>query len=201
MDGDLLSHPKTNQPSSPQEKSLETIAPSCHGSQTGKEQYSDDQKLAIPPQAVQAMTTIPNSSLFYNSDDGSPDSPILQPITVKATPSPSPPPPISQVPMWVPRKRRRREGKTLPSQGDEVLMISIDPNRPDIARVAGQSPLNSASEYETSESENERLYEVAERGTDSETDNTGNKKIFQKKIKREDLPSELEEAFGPAKAA
>lgn len=37
-------------------------------------------------------------------------------------------------------------------------MNFIDPDRPDIAKRAGQSPLNSATEYETSESEDGKVY-------------------------------------------
>ncbi|KAF2184287.1 hypothetical protein K469DRAFT_781596 [Zopfia rhizophila CBS 207.26] len=183
--------------------SPETIAPGCLGRQTSEEQYSDDQKIAILPQAVQDMSSIPNSSLCYNSDDAVPHSPGLQPVKAKATPSPSPPPSISQNAECLKPRKRGRGRRTRPSQGDEVLMNFIDPNRPDIAKAAGQSPLNSASEYETSESEDEKLYDVAQRGIDSRTRNTKNKKIFRKKSTefKEGLASQLEEAFGPVKAA
>ncbi|KAF2174666.1 hypothetical protein K469DRAFT_686026 [Zopfia rhizophila CBS 207.26] len=184
--------------------SPETIAPGCPGRQTGKEQYSDDQKIAILPQAVQDMSSIPNSSLCYNSDDAPPHSPGLQPIRVKATPSPSPPPSISKGAECLKPRKRRRERKTRPSQGDEVLMNFMDPSSPDIAKAAGQSPLNSASGSETSEPEDEKLYEVAQRGIDSRTRNTKKKKICPGEItksEKEGLVSEFEEAFGPAKAA
>ncbi|KAF2192052.1 hypothetical protein K469DRAFT_719130 [Zopfia rhizophila CBS 207.26] len=158
------------------------------------------------------MPSIPNPSLCYDSDDAFPRSPGLQPIIAKATPPPSPPPPISQnaeclerrrerrtrpsedAECLEPRKRRRklrtRPRRTRPSQGDEVLMNFMDSSRPDIARAVGQSPLNSASECETSESEDERS-------------KTKNKEIFRKESTefKEGLAPELEEAFGPTKTA
>ncbi|KAF2188747.1 hypothetical protein K469DRAFT_765657 [Zopfia rhizophila CBS 207.26] len=107
----------------------------------------------------QVMSSIPNSNLYYHSDKSSPNSPGLQPIRVKATPSPSPPPSTSQNAEPPKRRTRKRERRTRPSQGDGVLMRFMDPDHPDIAERAGQSPLNSASEYETSEAEDEELCE------------------------------------------
>jgi hypothetical protein len=45
-------------------------------------------------------------------------------------------------------KRKRRKGRTRPSQGDAVLISYLDPNRPDIAREFAQRALNSASQSE-----------------------------------------------------
>ncbi|KAF2174357.1 hypothetical protein K469DRAFT_301087 [Zopfia rhizophila CBS 207.26] len=101
------------------------------------------------------MSSIPNSNLYYHSDGPSPNSPGLQPIQVKATPSPSPPPSTSQNAEPPKSRTRKRKRRTRPSQGDGVLMRFMDPDHPDIAERAGQSPLNSASEYETSEAEDE----------------------------------------------
>lgn len=83
-------------------------------------------------------------------------SPGLKPFKPRATPSPSPPPIVSQTIYPVraqsvssPSSRRRnksnRRQKTRPSQGDWVLIREMDPNRPDIAQQASERALNSES--------------------------------------------------------
>lgn len=47
-----------------------------------------------------------------------------------------------------PKRKRRKKGRTRPSQGDAVLISYLDPNRPDIAREFAQRALNSASQSE-----------------------------------------------------
>ncbi|KAH7063407.1 hypothetical protein B0J12DRAFT_563064 [Macrophomina phaseolina] len=102
----------------------------------------------------------------YDSDDAYPKSPGLQPIKLKSTPSPSPPPFLPQhsapavthqtVSSTNPSRRRKRNNRTRPSQGDTVLLSFLDPNRPDIARAAGERALNSDSDSEPSDSEDDR---------------------------------------------
>ncbi|OMP86788.1 Metallothionein expression activator [Diplodia seriata] len=101
----------------------------------------------------------------YDSDDAYPKSPGLQPIKIKSTPSPSPPPfpPQHSAPVITQTvssntsssRRRKRNNRTRPSQGDTVLLSFLEPNRPDIARVAGERALNSDSDPDASESEDE----------------------------------------------
>ncbi|KAK5017246.1 hypothetical protein LTR60_002019 [Cryomyces antarcticus] len=100
----------------------------------------------------------------YDSDDAYPQSPGLQPVKFKAKPSPTPPPFLPpQVRATSPevvsncsssRRKRSNRRKTRPSQGDAVLISYLSPNHPDIARKAGEQPLNSAPESEV-ESEGE----------------------------------------------
>lgn len=102
----------------------------------------------------------------YDSDDAYPKSPGLQPIKIKSTPSPSPPPfppqhsqpVVTQTvsPTTSSSRRRKRNNRTRPSQGDTVLLSFLEPNRPDIARAAGERALNSDSDPEPSDSEDER---------------------------------------------
>ena len=47
--------------------------------------------------------------------------------------------------------KKRRKGRTRPSQGDAVLISYLEPNRPDIAREVAQHALNSASQSEAEE--------------------------------------------------
>lgn len=101
----------------------------------------------------------------YDSDDAYPKSPGLQPIKIKSTPSPSPPPfppqhsapVITQTvsPTTSSSRRRKRNNRTRPSQGDTVLLSFLEPNRPDIARAAGERALNSDSDPEPSDSEDD----------------------------------------------
>lgn len=107
---------------------------------------------------------------MYDNDDSDglvPQSPKLQAIKVRPTPSPSPPPFIpKQPPRSSPeavsphssRRRRSRRGRTQASLGDAVLVGLMGPNHPDIARKAGETalqPLDSASQSETSDPEEE----------------------------------------------
>ncbi|KAI9817763.1 MAG: hypothetical protein M1827_000882 [Pycnora praestabilis] len=102
---------------------------------------------------------------IYDSEDALPHSPRLQAVKVKRTPSLSPPPfinPLFSSPSTMnvstrssnrSSKRSGRRRKTQPSQSDAVLVSSMDPNRPDIAREAARRALNSASQSEASDSE------------------------------------------------
>ncbi|KAF2197001.1 hypothetical protein GQ43DRAFT_227145 [Delitschia confertaspora ATCC 74209] len=101
----------------------------------------------------------------YDSDDAFPRSPGLVPVKPKATPSPSPPPFISQSvtlsthqnvssPFSRGRKNPNRR-KTRPTQGDTVLIGFMDPNRPDIAQLVGERALNSDSGSDTEDEEME----------------------------------------------
>jgi hypothetical protein len=69
------------------------------------------------------------------------------------------------------KRKRRRNGRTRPSQGDAVLIHHLDPNRPDIAREVGQHALNSASQ---SEAEDQTERDVSGDG-DGEDDDGGTK--------------------------
>ena len=103
------------------------------------------------------------SSDYFDDDDALSRSPGLQPLVVKAKPSPSPPP---FIPREIPKapedvstnssKRRKRANrpKARASQGDAVLINFLaNNNHPDIARTAAEEPLNSASQSEADESE------------------------------------------------
>jgi hypothetical protein len=93
---------------------------------------------------------------YFNEDEiYSRRSPGLEQVYVKAAPSPSPPPvvtnifraqvksPSSRRPMKAKSGRRR---KTLPTQGDWVLIREMAPNQPEIAHQVSQHALNSDSE-------------------------------------------------------
>ena len=106
------------------------------------------------------------SSDYYDDDDVLSRSPGLQPIHVKAKPSPSPPPFIPQIRAPASsedvstssskRRKRANRPKARASQGDAVLINFLgSSNHPDIARTAGERPLNSASQSEASGSEEE----------------------------------------------
>ena len=117
------------------------------------------------------------SKLYYDSDDVLPRSPSFQPIKPRATPSPSPPPFIPQQAAAVPPRRRRRMGRTTqPSQGDTVLMNFVGPNHPDIALIAGQSPLNSASESEASDLEDNKTFKEIESSNTTDDVSNSNQK-------------------------
>jgi hypothetical protein len=114
-----------------------------------------------------------SDSAFYDPDnDARPQSPLLQAVRPKATPSPSPPP-IVTLPATIsstqnvspPSSRRRRKPnrrKTRPSQGDFVLIRVMDPNRPDIARLVGERALNSDSGSDAEDSDMEDRSVTAE---------------------------------------
>ncbi|KAL8707298.1 MAG: hypothetical protein Q9220_007641 [cf. Caloplaca sp. 1 TL-2023] len=112
----------------------------------------------------------PSSSLkvaadIYDSDDAGPyRTPPLVPRIVKLRPSPSPEiissPTKSSSPDRMSRsprqKGRKRRPKTQASQGDAVLIGFLGGlNLPDVATRAGEEPLNSASQSETGELDEE----------------------------------------------
>ncbi|KAK7182221.1 hypothetical protein DPSP01_006942 [Paraphaeosphaeria sporulosa] len=120
-------------------------------------------------------------SANYDSDDALPNSPGLAPFRPRVTPSPSPPPIVSCYPTHQNvshsssrRRKKSNRRKTIPSQGDSVLISIMDPNQPDIARQAGERALNSdsGSENEDEEMETRSPTEVAsvERANQSKTD-------------------------------
>lgn len=94
-------------------------------------------------------------SEYYDPDqDAQPQSPLLQVVKPRATPSPSPPPLVTPQPLGPPatryprycsprrhRKASRRRRRNQPSQGDYVLIRAMDPSRLDIARRAGEEAL------------------------------------------------------------
>jgi hypothetical protein len=95
---------------------------------------------------------------YYADDDAFPQSPGLTAIIVRTTPSPTPPPLVTQVfplppsiqTVGHPSSRRhkrsnRRKTRTRPTQGDWVLIREMDPNRPDIAQQVSEHALNSDS--------------------------------------------------------
>ena len=130
----------------------------------------------------------------YDSDDDPliPRSPGLQETKPRYTPEPTPPPFVpsssnspesgesdidlaSDAEIGKPRRlrkgkkaRKRRHG---PSQGDAVLISYLDPNRPDIAAQAGQTVLNSASQSEAEDEEEEGEYDVEEMGVVRRSEN------------------------------
>ncbi|KNG47402.1 zinc finger c2h2-type integrase dna-binding protein [Stemphylium lycopersici] len=91
---------------------------------------------------------------YYEDDDAVPKSPGLIEVVVKTTPSPSPPPTVTPVPPPPPdergatrhTQRHKHSGSRKPkpqaTQGDWVLIREMDPNRPDIAQIAGEQALN-----------------------------------------------------------
>jgi len=102
------------------------------------------------------------SSLYYDSDDALRRSPGLQPVKLKATPSPLPPPFTPKQAAVPLHRRRRKERNTRPSRGDIVLMNFVGLDHLDIATNAGQSPLNSASKSEASDLEHDKAFKEAE---------------------------------------
>lgn len=114
------------------------------------------------------------SSEYYDPErDAGPQSPLLQAVKPSFLPSPSPPPPVTQRPTLLattqnvspPSSRRRRKPnrrKTRPSQGDFVLIRSMDPNRPDIARLVGERALNSDSGSEADDEDMDDRSQTAE---------------------------------------
>lgn len=104
---------------------------------------------------------------IYDSDDALNRSPLLQPTKIDYKPALSPPPclppeasapspeHVSNPPYNSSRRRSNRQRKTRPSQGDAVLISFLGPSYPDIASEAGRRPLNSASQSEASDSDQE----------------------------------------------
>ncbi|KAF2110161.1 hypothetical protein BDV96DRAFT_651305 [Lophiotrema nucula] len=109
----------------------------------------------------------------YDSDDALLLSPPLRAVNPRFTPSPSPPPIVTQQapitssaqnvspPSSRSRKKSNRR-KTRPSQGDFVLIRVMDPNRPDIARLVGERALNSDSGSEADDEEMDARSQTAE---------------------------------------
>lgn len=99
----------------------------------------------------------------YDSDDALPNSPGLAPVRPRFTPSRSPSPVFTHRVHYYPppnvshsSSRRRKKSnwrKTIPSQGDSVLIRNMDPNQPEVARQAGERALNSVSGSESSDEE------------------------------------------------
>ncbi|OAL05876.1 hypothetical protein IQ06DRAFT_210383 [Phaeosphaeriaceae sp. SRC1lsM3a] len=99
---------------------------------------------------------------YYSDDDFAPRSPQLQPVHIKATPSPSPPPVITKnypptvsSPSSSRRQRKANRRKTRPTQGDWVLIREMAPNQPDIAQQVSQQALNSDSSESGHEDDDE----------------------------------------------
>ena len=76
-------------------------------------------------------------SLYYDSNNALYRSPSLQPVKLKVTPSPSPPPFTPQQTAVPPHRRRQKERNTWPSQGNIVLINFVGPNYLNIATNAG----------------------------------------------------------------
>lgn len=99
-----------------------------------------------------------NRHLSYNDPhDAFPQSPGLTAFRPKTTPSPSPPPEVTNrlgLPPIIRRtsssyqrqKKLNRKNKTKPSPGDYVLLMSLGPNNPEVARDAGTYASDSDSE-------------------------------------------------------
>ncbi|KAG6995419.1 hypothetical protein G7Y79_00045g080900 [Physcia stellaris] len=124
-----------------------------------------------PPSGVKVATE------NYDSDDAYANrTPPLVARKVNLKPSPSPeyltPPPRSPSPEPSGNpKQKGRKRHTQPSQGDAVLVgILGDLNNPDIAARAGEEPLNSASQSETSEVDEDMKDEVEAEETDAGVD-------------------------------
>lgn len=105
-------------------------------------------------------------SEYYDPDhDARHQSPLLEAVRPKATPSPSPPPFVTPQATKSPpqnanspssrRRGKPKRRKTRPSQGDFVLIRVMEPNRPDIARLVGERALNSASDSGSEASDEE----------------------------------------------
>jgi hypothetical protein len=96
---------------------------------------------------------------YYGDEDALPHSPGLVPVKVKYKPSPTPPPfvdvshlPPSTQTVSSPSSRRHKKAnrrKNKPTQGDLVLIRSMEPNRPDIAQQVSETSLNDDSHSES----------------------------------------------------
>lgn len=96
---------------------------------------------------------------LYDSDDVAPSRTpplVRREVKLQLSPSPEYPSPPPRTPSPVPSitsRRRVRRRRTQPSQSDGVLIgVLGDLNNPDIATRAAESPLNSASQSEASDS-------------------------------------------------
>ena len=119
---------------------------------------------------------------FYDTDDAINASPPLEKAVVNYKPEESPPPFVPEITSSSspetaegdaakegdtgteegprrPKKarRKRKKQRTRPSQGDTVLISYLEPNRPDIAQQVGQTALNSASQSEAGDEEEEDM--------------------------------------------
>ncbi|KAJ8106824.1 hypothetical protein OPT61_g9286 [Boeremia exigua] len=94
---------------------------------------------------------------YYTEEDAlGTRSPGLEAIIVNAEPKEEPNPILSHIVVSSPPSRTRKNSKTrktLPTQGDWVLIREMDPSRPDLAQAVSQEALNSASETESSDEE------------------------------------------------
>jgi hypothetical protein len=94
------------------------------------------------------------------------------------------------------KKRRRKKGRTRPSQGDAVLISYLDPNRPDIAREVARQALNSASQSEVGDEEEEE-----EMSHDDGVDDGQSKQDHSNGLQAKELESKALAALGdPASA-
>jgi hypothetical protein len=124
-------------------------------------------------EATLLSLSVRHMSLNYDSDDVLQRSPGLAPFKPRATPSPTPPPIVTQQivisstaknvsPSSSRRRKKSNRKKARPSQGDFVLLRVMDPNRPDIAREAGERALNSESGSEVEDEEMDDRSQTAE---------------------------------------
>ncbi|ORX92076.1 hypothetical protein BCR34DRAFT_608885 [Clohesyomyces aquaticus] len=102
-------------------------------------------------------------SLNYNSNNACPRSPGLVPVQLRATPSPSPPPFMTQPQATVMLTAKRFQGrqKTRLSQGDHVLIQVMEPNKPNIAQQVSERALNSDSSSKANDEDIEEQSQVA----------------------------------------
>lgn len=125
-------------------------------------------------QQIEAVSFMTNTE-YYDLDDVGNRSPLPEKVTVDYGPHLSPPPSVpasSSSPSpgsesdlaseaGIEKKTKRlkkpkpKRKKHKASIGDTVLLTYLDPNRPDIAQEAGQKVLNSASQSEAEDEEEE----------------------------------------------
>jgi hypothetical protein len=106
-----------------------------------KSQTIRDQSLESAPPFPLDGTSSPPWNEYFELEI----SPLLNPQTVRDQPLDSPPPfPLEEI---MPHNKKRRK-RTQPSLGDTVLLSFLDPNRPNLARTAGELALNSPSSSE-----------------------------------------------------
>jgi hypothetical protein len=139
----------------------------------------------------------------YDSDDALSRSPLLEPQTISYKPVESPPPFLpddsssssleaSSPPAGGPGKKssKKRRKKTQPSLGDTVLISYLDPNRPDIAKLAGEETINSASQSEAEGSGDEEMGDPPNQPASDQVSNAPNTlaKIAQETLEKCDPP-------------
>ena len=116
------------------------------------------------------MSPLPEQDLFYDYDrDFANRSPQLEAIKPKYAPEDSPGPLVRIDPssdsadtedsdgVRSSRKPKKRKGRTNPSFADGVLIRSLDSNQIELAAHAEKNPLESASQSEAEEEENEAV--------------------------------------------